>query len=192
MQRLLLCALLIPGVVLAATDASPDSAFYKSLAQGGLAEVDLGRLAADKAADPSVKHFGAMMVKDHTAANHELQNLAASKNLSLPDGPDVAAHAKKVELEALSGESFDKSYVKNQLAAHQSTVALLKKEVASGKDPDARAFAEKVLPTVESHLTAIEKIATTLGIAAASAPARPPSAATPVVEKTEPIGLART
>jgi putative membrane protein len=190
MPRLLLRAVLIPAAILGAATGSPDTAFYKSLAQEGLAEVELGRLAADRGADPSVRNFGAMMVKDHSAANAALKSLAASKDLSLPDGPDVAAHAKKVQLEALSGATFDKSYVKNQIEAHQRTLSLLEKEVDSGKDPDAQAFALKALPTVQSHLIAIEKIAATLGIAAI-APAGP-SSDMPVVESAAVLGPLRT
>jgi putative membrane protein len=158
MKALFLFALLIPQLALAA-NGSPDSSFYRSLAEGGMAEVDLGKLASNKAADPSVKDFGAMMVKDHSAANQELKSLAASKNVSLPDGPGVAAQAKKAKLEALSGSTFDKSYL-----ANQSTVTLLQTEISSGKDPDAKAFAQKVLPTVQSHLSAAEKIADSLRI----------------------------
>ena len=109
---------------------------------------------------------------------------------SLPDGPDVSAHARKVELDALSGATFDRSYVKNQIEAHQRTLSLLEKEVDSGKDPDAQAFALKALPTVQSHLIAVEKIAATLGIAA-NAPARP-SSDIPVIESAAPVGLLRT
>jgi putative membrane protein len=163
MKALFLFALLIPQLALAA-NGSPDSSFYRSLAEGGMAEVDLGKLASDKAADPSVKDFGAMMVKDHSAANQELKSLAASKNVSLPDGPGVAAQAKKAKLEALSGSTFDKAYLANQIKAHQSTVTLLQTEISSGKDPDAKAFAQKVLPTVQSHLSAAEKIADSLRI----------------------------
>jgi putative membrane protein len=105
-----------------------------------------------------------MMVKDHSAANQELKSLAASKNVSLPDGPGVAAQAKKAKLEALSGSTFDKAYLANQIKAHQSTVTLLQTEISSGKDPDAKAFAQKVLPTVQSHLSAAEKIADSLRI----------------------------
>lgn len=163
MKKLLLSALLIPSLGWAAS-GSPDTSFYKSLAQGGLAEVELGNLAADKAADSSVKNFAVMMVKDHSAANQELKALAASKSVSLPDSPGVSAHAKKVELEALSGKTFDQSYMSNQIKAHKSTASLLQKEIASGKDADAKAFAQKVLSTVKSHLSAAEKIADSLGI----------------------------
>jgi putative membrane protein len=172
MDKLVVFALLILGVALAAASGTPDSSFYKSLAQGSLTEVELGQLASAKAADPSVKHFAEMMVRDHTAANHDLQSLAASKSLTLPDGPDVAAEASKLELEALSGSRFDKSYVANQLEAHQKTVMLLRNEIDAGQDADAKAFARKVLPTVESHLTAIRKIAATLGVTAQAPAAR--------------------
>jgi putative membrane protein len=163
MKLLLRAVVLIPALAWSAS-GSPDSAFYKSLAEGGLAEVQLGKLAVDKASDPTIKNFGAMMVKDHSAANEELKSLAASKSISLPDGPGVAADAKKTELEVLSGSSFDKSYLSNQIKAHKSTVSLLHKEISSGKDPEAKAFAQKVLPTVQSHLNAAEKIADSQGM----------------------------
>jgi putative membrane protein len=163
MAKLLLAVLLVPGLALAAA-GSPDAHFYRSLAEGGNAEVRLGNLAAQKAESQSVRDFAAMMVKDHSAANAQLRTLAASKNVAVPKGPGTVADAKIVELKALSGSTFDKSYVSNQISAHQSTVSLLQKEIDSGKDPDAKAFAHKVLPTVQSHLNAIEKIADQMGI----------------------------
>ena len=162
-MKLLLSVLAVPCLALGA-GGSPDSSFYKSLAQGGLAEVDLGQLASEKATNPSVKDFGTMMVKDHSAANEELKTLAASKGITLPSGPDAATQAKKVELEALSGGSFDKPYVSNQIKAHKDTVSLLQKEISSGQDAEAKAFAQKVLPTVQAHLKAVEKIADSLAI----------------------------
>jgi putative membrane protein len=161
--KLLLSVLAIPCLALGA-GGTPDSSFYKSLAQGGLAEIDLGQLASEKATNPSVKDFGTMMVKDHSAANEELKTLAASKGITLPSGPDAATHAKKIELEALSGGSFDKSYVSNQIKAHKDTVSLLQKEISSGQDAEAKAFAQKALPTVQAHLKAVEKIADSLAI----------------------------
>jgi putative membrane protein len=147
-----------------ATAATPDLSFYKSLAEGGIAEVRNGQLAQEKGADPKIKDFGAMMVKDHAAANQELLALAKSKGIKLPKGPGTGADTTQAKLDALSGESFDKSYVKGQVKAHRDTVALLQKEISTGQDADAKAFAQKVLPTVQSHLTAIEGIASGMGI----------------------------
>jgi putative membrane protein len=143
---------------------SPDSSFYKHAAEGGIAEVEAGNLAQQKSSNQKVMDFGAMMVKDHTAANEKLKTLAASKNISLPTSSSVGQMATKAKLEVLSGETFDKSYIKGQVKAHQETVALFRKEIASGQDPDAKAFAKETLPTVRSHLKAINAIASSAGV----------------------------
>ena len=102
----------LPLIALAA--ANPDAAFYKNAAEGGIAEVDAGHLAQDKGNSQQVKDFGAMMVKDHTAANEKLQALASSKGITLPTTASVAQMANKAKLDVLSGDTFDKSYVKGK------------------------------------------------------------------------------
>jgi putative membrane protein len=74
--------------------------------------------------------------------------------------------ATKAKLEVLSGDSFDKSYIKSQLKAHSQAVGLFKKESISGQDADAKAFAAQTLPTLRSHLKEIKAIAAEAGIAA--------------------------
>ena len=168
MRRLLaLLALASPVAVwapLTAMASSPDASFYKHAAHGGIAEVEAGNLAQQKSTNPKVKDFGAMMVKDHTAANNKLKALADSKSVSLPSSSSVGQMATKAKLEVFSGETFDKSYVKRQIKAHEDTVDLFQKEIASGKDADAKAFAKESLPTIRSHLKAIRAIAASVGV----------------------------
>ena len=154
--------LTLPMVAFAASN--PDASFYKNAAEGGIAEVNAGRLAQDKGNSQQVKDFGAMMVKDHSAANEKLQALASSKNVTLPTSASVAQMAGKAKLDVLSGGMFDKSYVKGQISAHRQTIALFRKEISSGQDADARAFATATLPTIRAHLKAINAIATDMGI----------------------------
>src|SRR5579864_7718895 len=155
-------ALGVPLVAFAASN--PDASFYKHAAEGGIAEVDVGHLAQDKGNSQQVKDFGAMMVKDHSAANEKLQMLASSKNITLPTTASVGQMAAKAKLDVLSGETFDKSYVKGQISAHRQTIALFRKEISAGQDADAKAFATATLPTVRAHLKAINAIATDMGI----------------------------
>ena len=159
---LALVCLALPFVAFAAS--TPDASFFKSAAEGAIAEVQAGRLAQDKGNSQRVKDFGAMMIKDHSAANETLQTLAKSKNIALPTDSNVSQMAAKAVLEVLSGALFDQSYVKGQISAHRQTIALLKKEIASGQDPDAIAFASATLPSVRSHLDAIKTIATQMGL----------------------------
>src|SRR5262249_9556246 len=58
-----------------------DRHFVKTAAEGGMAEVQLGQLAVEKASNPKVKDFGQRMVTDHGKANDELKSIAASKNI---------------------------------------------------------------------------------------------------------------
>jgi putative membrane protein len=159
-----LSLLLIPLAAFAAT--SPDASFYKKAAEGGISEVELGNLAQQKSHNQGVKDFGAMMVKDHSAANDKLKSLAESKNMTLPAHSSAAETATKTKLEALSGDSFDKSYIKGMIKDHEEDIAEFKKEAASGQDSDARAFARDTLPTLETHLKKIKSVAADSGVSA--------------------------
>jgi putative membrane protein len=148
----------------AALADSPDASFMKSAAEGGISEVELGQLAQQKASNPAVKDFGAMMVKDHTAANDKLKALAASEQVSLPDSPSLMQKASKTKLNMLSGDSFDKSYVKGMIDDHKDDIKEFQKEISEGKDPQVRAFASATLPTLQLHLQKIQSIAASAGI----------------------------
>jgi putative membrane protein len=141
----------------------PDAAFYKKAAEAGIFEVEAGSQAQQKATDQQVKDFGAMMVKDHTAANDQLKSLAASKNISLPTSASVGEMTEKGKLDVLTGETYDKSYIKGQIKAHRSAIALFKKEAASGQDADAKSFAQSTLPTLQKHYKSARDIATQKG-----------------------------
>ena len=147
-----------------AAGTSPDMSFYKTLAEGGMTEVDLGQLAQQKSTSPKVKDFAEMMVKDHSKANQKLESLAAAKDVALPKSLDASGAAMKSKLEGLSGSSFDKAYVESQLKAHEKTVDLLEKEISSGEDPQAKAFAQSVLPTIQHHLEAVRTLAHEEGV----------------------------
>jgi putative membrane protein len=160
-KHLLILACAMPLIAQAGT---PDKSFYDKLAEGGLAEVSDATLAMQSATDPKLKDFAAMMIKDHAAANNKLSALAATKNLTLPTSASILEMAAHAKLKVLSGEAFDKSYIKGQIGAHKDTVKLLRMEIASGEDADAKAFAKSILPTVDGHLKAITIIATADGV----------------------------
>jgi putative membrane protein len=141
----------------------PDASFYKKAAESGIFEVDAGNQAEQKATSQKIKDFGAMMVKDHTAANDKLKSLAASKDISLPTTASVGEIAQKTKLDVLTGDTYDKSYVLGQIKAHRRAIALFKQEIASGQDSDAKSFATSTLPTLRAHLKAARAIAADAG-----------------------------
>lgn len=137
----------------------PDATFYKKAAEGGIFEVDTGNQAAKASNNQEVKDFGSMLVTDHTAANDKLKGIAASKNISLPTTASVGQMAEKAKLDVLTGDTYDKSFIDTQIKAHEQTIALFKKEAASGRDSDAKAFAAATLPTLRKHLKDARSIA---------------------------------
>jgi putative membrane protein len=151
-------------VLAVGADSNKDPSFFKHAAEGGLAEVNDGKLAQDKGSSQAVKDFGAMMVKDHSAANDKLTSIAATEGVKLPESPSLTQMASSKELQLLSGDSFDKSYIKGQIKAHRETIALFQKEIASGKDAPAQQFASATLPTLKAHLAKINQIAAAAGI----------------------------
>src|ERR1700760_2261714 len=90
-----------------------DKTFATEAADGGLAEVQLGQLAAQKASSPQVKEFAQRMVADHTQANQDLMQLAKSENLNLPTQPNNKHKAELDRLSAMSGNAFDAAYMKH-------------------------------------------------------------------------------
>jgi putative membrane protein len=129
-----------------------DEAFVTKVAKGGMAEVELGKLAAEKASTDAVKKFGQRMVDDHGKANDELKTLAQSKNITLPSEIGPEEKALRDRLVKLSGPAFDQAYMKAMVSDHVKDVNEFRMESKSGKDPDVKAWAAKTLPTLEEHL----------------------------------------
>ncbi|HKW18386.1 MAG TPA: DUF4142 domain-containing protein [Terriglobales bacterium] len=136
-----------------------DRQFIKKAAEGGLAEVQLGQLATEKAASPEVKQFGQRMVDDHTKANDQLKQVATEKGVTVPDKLSAKDAATKARLEKLSGAAFDRAYMKDMVTDHTKDVSEFRMESKSAKDPDVKNFASQALPTLKDHLKQATSIA---------------------------------
>lgn len=140
------------------TSQTSDQHFMKEAAQGGMAEEELGQLAAEKASSPDVKDFAQRMVKDHSQANEQLKQLASQKGVTLPTSLSAKDQATKDKLSKLSGEAFDQAYMSDMRKDHKTDIAAFQKESASGKDPDVKQFASQTLPTLKDHLKQAESV----------------------------------
>lgn len=143
--------------------APADKQFIKKAAQGGLAEVQLGQLATEKADSPDVKQFGQKMVDDHSKANDQLKQVASTKGVTVPDQLNAKDAAIKARLEKLSGKAFDRAYMQNMVIDHTKDVSKFRTESKNGKDPDVKNFASQTLPTLKDHLKQAKSIAPKTG-----------------------------
>jgi putative membrane protein len=142
----------------AVTGRPTEEDFWNKAAEGGMAEVELSKLAQTKSQNADVKKFAQMMITDHTKANTELKALAAKKNVTLPTALSSSHKSTLDKLGTLSGADFDKAYVDAMVSDHNDAVSLFQTEGDGGTDPDLKAFAAKTLPTLKSHQTAIKDI----------------------------------
>ena len=136
-----------------------DKKFVHDAAQGGMAEVELGKLATEKASSDDVKKFGQRMVDDHTKAGDQLKQVASSEGIQLPQGLSAKDKATKEHLSKLSGEQFDKAYMADMVKDHTQDVLEFQHESRSGKDSAVKDFASQTLPTLEDHLKQAKEIA---------------------------------
>ena len=128
-----------------------DRRFIENAAQGGLAEVELGKLAAQKAQSPDVKQFGERMVQDHGKANQQLMQIAQQKGVNVPtalDGKHKRLHDK---LSKAAPDKFDREYMDAMEDDHKKDVKDFREASKDAKDPDVKAFATQTLPVLEEH-----------------------------------------
>jgi putative membrane protein len=141
-----------------------DKEFFIKAAEGSMAEVRLGQMAADKATNDSVKNFANWMVRDHGKAVDELQKLAMTKGLALPAA--LTGEDKKTmdELSNKVGTDFDKSYMTDMIKDHEMDVKEFEKAANATTDPDLKAWATRTLPVLHNHLKMAKQTAAKLKV----------------------------
>ena len=147
--------------------AAKDKTFMKNAAQGGMEEVELGQMVAEKAKSDDVKQFAQRMVQDHSKANDELKALAQQKGVTLPTELSAEGKSMKARLEKLSGEQLDKAYMRSMVMDHNKDVHEFQTASKMVKDSDLKSWAEKTLPTLQDHLKQAKEVASKTGASTA-------------------------
>jgi putative membrane protein len=135
-----------------------DKEFLVKAAEGGMTEVELGKLAQEKGSSADVKQFGSHMVMDHSKADAQLKEIAAKKGITVPSTLDAKSQATVDHLSSLSGPAFDKAYVHTMVKDHEKDAAEFRAESTSAQDPDVKTFAGDTLKVIETHLSDIKSI----------------------------------
>jgi len=148
----------------AATLARADKGFLEDAVQINIAEIRASNVALEKATNPDVKAYAHMMVDSHKKATDELRTLALAKGVTLPDDASLMDKAKTKVLEERSGASFDKHYIESiGIKAHEDAIKRFEKASKDAKDPEVKAFADKLLPDLRTHLEKAKSVAAVVG-----------------------------
>ena len=140
----------------------------ENLAQADLAEVEAGKLGAQKATHPEVKKFAQHMVDEHTSMLKEGEKLAQAKGVKPPSAPSMKHRALLKVLETKSGDNFDRDFMERMVKDHESALELTEKCAREAKDPDLKAHAEKAAPKIKEHLADARKLHSSLENASGS------------------------
>ena len=132
--------------------------FANKAATGGMEEVELGKLAEQKANSPQVKDFGKMMIEDHTLLNNNFKTIASKKSMELPTSVTDDQRKDIDNLSKKAGKDFDKAYVDMMVEDHKKDISEFKDAQAKVADNDIKDFITNTLPTLQKHLNAIQAI----------------------------------
>jgi putative membrane protein len=125
-----------PGTAEAKTGHAMPESFVHAIAVANMAEVQLGKLATERAASADVKAYGQMMVQDHSKAQDELKAIASRMKAEMPAQLDQKHRDLAAKLSTLSGDQFDREYLAAMVRGHEDVLATLK--TRTGSTPQGR------------------------------------------------------
>ena len=125
--------------------------FIRDQTEDNQAEIEVSKLAAERATNSEVKEFARMMVRDHTKAVNDLGQVAAAATVERGNKEPDRDHVNlKEDLAKLNGNDFDRKYIDAMVDEHEEMVGELKKHV-DGDNPQLRKWAAQTLPVAEKH-----------------------------------------
>jgi putative membrane protein len=138
--------------------------FVMDAARSSMAEKQLGDLAEQKASNDSVKNLAKEIKDEHTQSVEKLQQIASNKNVSFPSDLSRSDRTIVERLQKLSGEEFDKEYMKQTVKEHQKDVENYRQQAKNAKDADVKEYAQNTLPTLEQHLNRARQVSESIGV----------------------------
>jgi putative membrane protein len=144
---------LMCGTALLASEpaSQADQAFVAKVAQGGLYEVEAGRVAATRGTLPAVRDFGVLESHDHEGVNRELKRIAGMTDMSIAPGLNAEFSERLAKLKALPAAQFDSYYISDMKQIHDTDEGLFAQESEDGSMPYKR-FAHQTAVLVKAHL----------------------------------------
>ena len=152
-------------VVLCAADKPSDPQIAHITYTAGDLDIKAAQQALEKSKNKDVRAFAEDMVKDHTAVNDKALALVKKLNVT-PEDNDTSkglvkqADAKRTELAKLSGATFDKAYVDNEVAYHKTVDdALATTLIPSSRNGELKSLLVTGLKIFQGHEQHAEHLA---------------------------------
>jgi putative membrane protein len=121
------------------------------VSQGGLYEVEAGKVAASRGTTPFIRNFGLLDVHDHMGVNSELHKIAAQSGVAIQPGLNAEFSARLQKLKSTPANQFDSFYLDDMKKIHNGDEALFVDEAKNGTD-SYKNFAHSTAVLVKAHL----------------------------------------
>jgi putative membrane protein len=160
---------LTAGVAAAQQAAKPNDAQIADIAYtAGNIDIAAAQQALKKTKNKEVKAFAQDMVRDHKAVNEKA--LALLKKLNVKPEPNATSEALKKQADAtraqlakLNGPAFDKAYMQNEVAYHQTVNGALQNTlIPDAQNPELKSLLETGLKIFQGHQQHAEQVASSL------------------------------
>ena len=132
--------------------------FVEHMMMDNQAEIELGKLAQERASSADVKAFGQTLVTDHTKANEELSQIASRLQVNAPTQLDKKHQELQKKLSTLQGAAFDREYLKAMVDGHEKDVRELKKK--AGKQMASNTPSDRPVPDATTGSSDPQRTAT--------------------------------
>ena len=148
-----------------AASSQPSDANILAMEEGSdSSEIEVARLAQQKATDPAVKAYAALLVQDHGKSLRDLKALATKTSITPqpPPGDTTAqqtTHLKERFSGLAKGAAFDTAFVNHEVEDHHHDIDEAHRMESAAQNADVKAEVRKSLPTLEKHLQRAEQLA---------------------------------
>lgn len=140
-----------------------DAAGYMTMAAASdLFEINSSQVALQRSQNDGLRTFAQMLIVDHTRTTEQLTAAARSANVT-PPPPQLDAQKQQMIAELQSAADFDRTFVTQQVMAHQQALALHSAYAENGDDPALRRVAASAVPVIRGHLAQVQRMQSSMG-----------------------------
>jgi putative membrane protein len=132
--------------------SAADKTFVGKVSQGGMYEVELGKVGETMATTQDLKDQANTEVHDHTLVGARLKSIMEANGIPFPSALNADFQARLDGMKALAPDKFDAAYVADMKKIHAADGAAFAKESTGGSNPDLKAFAAETYRIVQRHL----------------------------------------
>jgi putative membrane protein len=141
-----------------------DAEFIRDVGADNTMQVELAKIAKDRARNRAVRQFAERVERDHNRLQDQWEDMASRNDMRLKRGMGPRHRDKVERLEKTKGNNFDRVYMTLMIQQHQDEVSYRQKEGRASRSNQVRELVNRGLPTLQQHLAQSKQIGRQVGV----------------------------